>query len=112
MLPISRRRAARLIRRRCEAEPPVIEPDERIVFTRNIPDGPPVYRAEAWQAITAGRTLHDWGTHQQRLRRLGREGQEVASAPKLFSSQVRTRADAQTLLLFYFFYSPLICFQQ
>lgn len=55
------RRAARLIRRVCEAEDPVIEPDERIVYTRTTPEVPPVYRAEEWQRLTAGRTLHELG---------------------------------------------------
>src|SRR5574341_911593 len=55
------RRAARLIRRMCEAEEPIIEPDERIVFTRTTTQIPPIYSAEEWQRITAGRTVHELG---------------------------------------------------
>jgi len=55
------RRAARLIRRMCEAERAVIEPDERIVFTRTISRVPPIFSTEEWQARTAGRTLHELG---------------------------------------------------
>lgn len=55
------RRAARLVRRMCEAEEPVIGPDERIVFTRTTPEVPPVYLADEWQRVTAGRTIHELG---------------------------------------------------
>lgn len=55
------RREARLLRRMCEAERPLIFPDERIVFTRTTPSVPPVYSNEEWQRITAGRTLHELG---------------------------------------------------
>ncbi len=55
------RRAARLIRRMCEAEVPVIEPDERIVFTRTTPDVPSLYSTEEWQSLTAGRIVHELG---------------------------------------------------
>ena len=55
------RRAARLTRRMCEAEQPVIGQDERIVFTRTVPTVPPVYSDEAWAALTEGRTLHELG---------------------------------------------------
>ena len=55
------RRRARLTRRMCEAERVVIEPDERIVFTRTLPQVPPVYSAEDLAALTAGRTLHEGG---------------------------------------------------
>jgi pyruvate-formate lyase len=54
-------RAARLIRRMCEAEQPVIEPDERIVFTRTIASVPPIYSPEEWKRKTDGRTLHELG---------------------------------------------------
>ncbi len=54
-------RAARLTRRMCEAEHPVIEPDERIVFTRTLPAVPPIYSPEAWCDLTRGRTLHELG---------------------------------------------------
>ena len=55
------RRAARLIHRMCEAEDPIIERDERIVYTRTTPDVPAIYSAEEWQRLTAGRTLHELG---------------------------------------------------
>ncbi len=55
------RRAARLTRRMCEAERPVIEPDERIVFTRTLRTIPPVYSPADWAARTAGRTVHELG---------------------------------------------------
>jgi len=55
------RRVARLTRRQCEAERPVILPDERIVFTRTLPAVPAVYAPEDWAALTAGRTLHELG---------------------------------------------------
>ena len=55
-------RAARLTRRQCEAETPVILPDERIAFTRTLPAAiPPIYRPDDWQRLTAGRTLHELG---------------------------------------------------
>ena len=55
------RRAARLIRRMCEAENPIIDGSERIVYTRTTPEVPPIYSAEQWQSLTAGRTLHELG---------------------------------------------------
>ena len=55
------RRVARLVRRQCEAEQVVIRPEEKIVFTRTLPGVPPVYSAEEWARITAGRTLHELG---------------------------------------------------
>ncbi len=55
-------RAARLTRRQCEAETPLILPGERIAFTRTLPAGiPPIYSSEDWQSLTAGRTLHELG---------------------------------------------------
>lgn len=54
-------RSAALTHRMCEAEIPVILPDERIVFTRTLPDVPPVYGAADWRQLTAGRTLHELG---------------------------------------------------
>ncbi len=54
-------RVARLVRRQCESERVVIAPDERIVFTRTLPTVPPIYSAEEWSKITAGRTLHELG---------------------------------------------------
>ena len=55
------RRVARLVSRQCEAEQVVIAPEERIVFTRTLPGVPPVYTAEEWSRLTAGRTLHELG---------------------------------------------------
>lgn len=55
------RRIARLVRRQCEAEQVVIDPDERIAFTRTLPSVPPVYSAGDWALRTAGRTLHELG---------------------------------------------------
>ena len=55
------RRASRLIRRMCEAERPVIEPDERIVFARTVPSVPPIFSQPDWKRLTAGRTLHELG---------------------------------------------------
>ena len=55
------RRAARLTRRMCEAERPQIEADQQIVFTRTVPQVPPIYSADDWQRLTAGRTLHELG---------------------------------------------------
>jgi len=54
-------RAARLTSRMCEAEIPVVLPDERIVFTRTLPDVPPIYTGEEWDRLTADRTLHELG---------------------------------------------------
>jgi pyruvate-formate lyase len=55
------RRVACLVRRQCEAERVIIEPDEWIVFTRTLPGVPPVYSPEEWAQLTAGRTLHEFG---------------------------------------------------
>src|SRR5512140_3443867 len=56
------RRQARLTLRQCQAETVVIPPEERILFTRTLPAAiPPVYSPADWQAITAGRTLHELG---------------------------------------------------
>jgi pyruvate-formate lyase len=55
------RRVARLIRRQCEAEQPMIGTDEQIVFTRTMPAVPPIYSSRDWAALTAGRTLHELG---------------------------------------------------
>ncbi len=55
------RRVARLVRRQCEAECVVIEPNERIVFTRTLPAVPPIYAPNDWQRLTAGHTLHELG---------------------------------------------------
>ena len=55
------RRSARLTRRQCESERVVIEPDERIVFTRTLLDIPAIYSSADWEKLTAGRTLHELG---------------------------------------------------
>ena len=54
-------RAARLTRRMCEAQTVVIEPDERLVFTRTVRHVPPLHSAGEVEALTAGRTLHELG---------------------------------------------------
>ena len=54
-------RVSYLTRVMCEAEKVIIEPDEDIVFTRTIPEIPPVYSHEQWQNLTKGRTLHELG---------------------------------------------------
>jgi formate C-acetyltransferase len=54
-------RAARLTRRMCEAQTVVIEPDERIVFTRTVRRVPPLYSEAELRALTAGRALHELG---------------------------------------------------
>ena len=55
------RRAARLTRRMCEAQTVVIEPDERIVFTRTVRQIPPLYRPEELERLLVGRTFHELG---------------------------------------------------
>ena len=55
------KRVACLVRRQCEAERVIIEPNERIVFTRTLPAVPPIYSHEDWVQLTAGRTLHEFG---------------------------------------------------
>jgi pyruvate-formate lyase len=55
------KRVATLVRRQCEAEQVIIEPDERIVFIRTLPSLPPIYSPEEWERITAARTLHELG---------------------------------------------------
>ncbi len=54
-------RAARLTRRQCEAEFPVIEPDQKIAFTRTVPGIAPLYLPEEWEAFFAGRSRHESG---------------------------------------------------
>jgi hypothetical protein len=41
-------RVARLVCRQCEAERVIIEPEEKIVFTRTVPGVPPVFSPEDW----------------------------------------------------------------
>ena len=55
------RRVARLVRRQCEAEQVVIQPDENIVFTRTLPGIPPIHTEEESARLTSGRTLHELG---------------------------------------------------
>lgn len=55
------KRVARVVRRMCEAERPVIETDERIAFTRTTPRVPPIYSVEDWAKLAEGRTLHELG---------------------------------------------------
>ncbi len=55
------RRAARLTRRMCQSQQPVLEENQRIVFTRTVCKVPPIYRPEDWQKLTEGRTLHELG---------------------------------------------------
>ena len=55
------RRVARLVRRQCESETVVIDPDERIVFTRTRAGVPGIYTPQEWSRLTEGRTLHELG---------------------------------------------------
>jgi pyruvate-formate lyase len=55
------KRVACLVRRQCEAERVIIEPDERIVFTRTLPSVPTIYSSEDWAQMSTGRTLHEFG---------------------------------------------------
>ena len=54
-------RAARLTRQMCESELVVIDPDERIVFTRTLATVPQVYGDAELAALTGGATLHEGG---------------------------------------------------
>ena len=54
-------RMARLTQRMCESERVVVEPDERIVFTRTLPTVPAVYTTRDLADLTEGRTLHEGG---------------------------------------------------
>ncbi len=60
------RRMARRLQMLCEAEAPVIEPDEQIVFTRTVPTIPPLYtehEADAAKELYFINNLcPDWGT--------------------------------------------------
>jgi pyruvate-formate lyase len=55
------KRVALLVHRQCQAEHVIIEPDERIVFTRTLPGIPPIYSPEEWSQLTASMTLHEFG---------------------------------------------------
>jgi len=96
------RRVARLLRRQCEAERPVIAPEQRILFTRTVPSVPPIYASGAWADLFAGGRAHelgpisnicaDWGmVLSQGL--LGRR--QVAEAAR---NQLRGDADAVEFL--------------
>jgi pyruvate-formate lyase len=54
-------RSARLTRRMCEAERPVIWADEQIVFTRTIPEVPPIFSDPELATLTRDFTLHELG---------------------------------------------------
>jgi len=54
-------RVAQLVCQMCDAQRPVIDCNERIVFTRTVPKIPPIYTPEQWEQRTAGRTLHELG---------------------------------------------------
>jgi formate C-acetyltransferase len=54
-------RVARLFIRQCQAERPVIEADQRIVFTRTLPAVPAIYAADAWPRQFAGGRAHELG---------------------------------------------------
>ncbi len=55
------RRVARLLSMQCEAERVIIEPDERIVYTRSLPSVPPVCSSDDWAKLTAGKVAHELG---------------------------------------------------
>ncbi len=56
------RRIARLTLRQCEAETIVIEPDDRIVYTRTLPaEIPHIYSEAEYERIFAGKTRHESG---------------------------------------------------
>ncbi len=54
-------RSAHRTRRMCEAERPVIWPEERIVFTRTIPGVPPIFTEHQIGELIQGNTLHELG---------------------------------------------------
>jgi formate C-acetyltransferase len=54
-------RAARLIRRMCEAQEVIIRPEERIAFTRTTGKVPPVYSESRQQELTSGYEMHELG---------------------------------------------------
>ena len=55
------RRAARLVRRMCEAEKPIIGPDDQIVFTRTVPTIPNVYSPAEREQLLRGHVFHEAG---------------------------------------------------
>ncbi|NQU44364.1 hypothetical protein HQ520_13825, partial [bacterium] len=54
-------RASLLTQRQCQAERPVILPEERIVFTRTVPGVPPLYSEEEWDRLFEGKRAHELG---------------------------------------------------
>ena len=54
-------RSARLTRRMCETEHPVIWENERIVFTRTIPTVPSIFSDPEFATLTRDSTLHELG---------------------------------------------------
>jgi pyruvate-formate lyase len=54
-------RVARLVQRQCETEQVVIDPDERIVFTRTLPGVPTLFSNEEWEELTTGHLVHELG---------------------------------------------------
>jgi pyruvate-formate lyase len=55
------KRSARLVRRQCEAERAVIDPDEHIAFTRTLPGVPEIYTPDEFDRLYSGRTRHELG---------------------------------------------------
>jgi pyruvate-formate lyase len=55
-------RSARLTRRMCEAERPLIWGDERIVFTRTVPGVPSIFSDPELATLTRDFTLHELGS--------------------------------------------------
>ncbi|MDX9978575.1 MAG: pyruvate formate lyase family protein [Lentisphaeria bacterium] len=85
------RRVSTLLERMCAAEQPVVEPDQRILFTRTVPAVPLVYDDEQWGRQFDGGRAHelgpisnlcaDWGsTLRQGL--LGRRAAALAAREK------------------------------
>ncbi len=54
-------RSARLTRRMCEAEIPLVLADEQILFTRTTREVPAIYSAEEYEQLTRGFTIHELG---------------------------------------------------
>jgi formate C-acetyltransferase len=79
------RRMAHLTARQCQAEVPIIDPDEQIVFTRTLPaEIPEVYTPEQWQELTTGRTIHESGP----INNLSPDGGMVLSQGLLEQKQI------------------------
>ena len=54
------RRVALLTSRMCEAETPIIEPDERIIFTRTVPELAPIFSREQRKKISTEKDLEEF----------------------------------------------------